>query len=66
MSDENVEQEQPRDLTAKRQAVRDNVNVNIRHVDSHYLVSINHCVPRIFHNMEELLRVIEVECEKLR
>jgi len=62
----NVKQEQPRDLTAKREAKRDNVNVSIRHVDGHYLVSFNHGPTRIFHNTEELLVAIEVEANRLR
>ena len=43
------------------------VGVNIKFSDNHYLASFNHNdPPRIFHNMEELLLAIQVECEKLR
>jgi len=42
------------------------VNVSIRFADVHYLASFNHGPHRVFHNLEELLRAIEVECEKLK
>lgn len=36
------------------------VNVNIWLADGHYLASFNHNPRRVFHNMKELLRAIEV------
>ena len=41
------------------------MGVNIKLVDGHYLVTFNHDVPRIFHNLPQLLTAIEVEAAKL-
>lgn len=42
------------------------VGVNIKFTDNHYLASFNHNEPpRVFHNMQQLLTAIEVECAKL-
>ena len=41
------------------------ISVNIKLVDGHYLATFNHDVPRIFHNMPQLLTAIEVEAAKL-
>ena len=41
------------------------INVNIKMVDGHYLVTFRHEVTRIFHNMHEVLRAIEVEINRL-
>lgn len=63
--DKGPEREEPRDPTAKKESRPTQVNVNIRYVDAHYLASFSHNPPRIFHNMEELLVVIEVEVKRL-
>jgi len=64
-SAESVEQEHPRDLTAKKESRPTQVNVNIWEADSHYLASFNHQSRRVFHNVEELLMAIEVEVKRL-
>jgi len=41
------------------------VNINIKRVDGHYLVTFRHDEARVFHNVEELLVAIEVEVKRL-
>ena len=41
------------------------IGVNIKLVDGHYLATFNHDIPRIFHNMPQLLTAIEIESAKL-
>ncbi len=41
------------------------IGVNIKLVDGHYLATFNHDVPRIFHNMPQLLTAIEVASAEL-
>lgn len=57
-------EETPEPLSPKPQ-FRKWMGVNIKLVDGHYLVTFNHDVPRIFHNMPQLLTAIEVEAAKL-
>lgn len=54
----------PESLSPKPQ-YRKWMGVNIKLVDGHYLATFNHDVPRIFHNMQQLLTAIEVEASKL-
>ena len=62
--DKGPEREQPRDLSVK-EFRPSHVNVNIRETESHYLASFNHGPTRVFHNVRELLVVIEVEVNRL-
>jgi len=52
-------------LSSEKATFRKWMGVNIKLVDGHYLVTFNHDIPRIFHNMPQLLTAIEVEAAKL-
>ena len=41
------------------------ISVDIKLADNHYLAKFNHGSPRVFHNIQQLLTAIEVECDKL-
>ncbi len=41
------------------------ININVKMVDGHYLVTFRHDEARVFHNMEELLMAIEAEVNRL-
>ena len=41
------------------------VSISIKLVDGHYLATFNNCVPRLFHNMPQLLTAIEVASAEL-
>ena len=58
--------EETPEISSEKPKVRKWVGVHIKFSDSHYLASFNHNEPPgVFHNMQELLAAIEVECAKL-
>ena len=61
---EDKREESP-EISSEKPTVRKWVGINTKFVDGHFLVTFNHDKPRIFHNMEEFLRAVEVEARKL-
>jgi hypothetical protein len=60
------EERTDQEVTSEKPRLRKWVGVNIKLTDKHYLVSFNHNdPPRVFHNIQQLLTAIEVECDKL-
>lgn len=64
-TDKKEEREETPEISSEKPTLRKWMGVNIKLVDGHYLVTFNHDVPRIFHNMPQLLTAIEVEAAKL-
>lgn len=50
---------------AKKERPPRSVNFNVKLADGHYIVSFDYGPPRIFHNMEELLRAIALRVNGL-
>ena len=69
MNDESTDKKEEREEgsgpISEKPTFRKWMSVNIKLVDGHYLVTFNHDVPRIFHNLPQLLTAIEVETAKL-
>ncbi|MBA7683438.1 hypothetical protein ES703_91803 [subsurface metagenome] len=60
-----TEERSEQEVSSEKPKVRKWVAVNIKFVDGHFLTTFNQEKPRIFHNVEELLRAIEVEVNTL-
>jgi len=59
------EERSDHEISSSKPKIRKWVGLNIKFIDGHFLVSFNHDTPRIFHNMEQLLRAVEVEAGRL-